>query len=459
MPGETVVCRVSCEACDSFDAELVRIIQGDTHPDGPGYREEPTSVALGGPFPARYQPIETGSYALVEDAAPFAALASFALVAALWPTTPGRGAQTIVARRDPKSGQGFELFVDDRGAIAAEVVTSEGSARVSTARRLIAKRWYRVGASYDAQSGQLSVWQMPKVVHPRVGDQARVTVEAPPGLHQRGVEGPLTIAARRHALREERRFFNGRIDNPAVYSAPLGGLPASAPREAPVAAWDFSIDIPSERIVDTSENGLDGRLVNLPTRGVTGYEWDGESHAWPEAPRLYSAIYFHDDDLYDAGWDEDFVCRIPENLASGVYALRLHTPDSEFYAPFCVRAPRGQKNDVAFLLPTASYMAYANNRIGLDVPETELVCGRLVELTEQDLFMQTHPELGLCFYDLHSDGSGVFYSSRLRPIVDMQPKFVGKLGGAWLQSMAVQCGHAHIGLARASGNAIRRRHG
>lgn len=106
LPGETVVCRVSCEACDSFDAELVRIIQGDTHPDGPGYREEPTSVALGGPFPARYQPIETGS---------------FALVAALWPTTPGRGAQTIVARRDPKSGQGFELFVDDSGAIAAEV--------------------------------------------------------------------------------------------------------------------------------------------------------------------------------------------------------------------------------------------------------------------------------------------------------------------------------------------------
>lgn len=121
LPGETVVCRVSCEACDSFDAELVRIIQGDTHPDGPGYREEPTSVALGGPFPARYQPIETGSFALVEDAAPFSALASFALVAALWPTTPGRGAQTIVARRDPKSGQGFELFVDDSGAIAAEV--------------------------------------------------------------------------------------------------------------------------------------------------------------------------------------------------------------------------------------------------------------------------------------------------------------------------------------------------
>ena len=47
-----------------------------------------------------------------------------------------------------------------------------------------------------------------------------------------------------------------------------------------------------------------------------------------------------------------------------------------------------------------------------------------------DLFMQTHPEIGLCFYDLHNDGSGVFYSSRLRPIVNMQPKHIGHLGGA-----------------------------
>jgi hypothetical protein len=74
-------------------------------------------------------------------------------------------------------------------------------------------------------------------------------------------------------------------------------------------------------------------------------------------------------------------------------------------------------------------MAYANNRIGLDVPETEIVGGRLIQLNPIDLFMQEHPEIGLCFYDLHSDGSGVFYSSRLRPIVNLQPKHIGHLGG------------------------------
>jgi len=43
--------------------------------------------------------------------------------------------------------------------------------------------------------------------------------------------------------------------------------------------------------------------------------------------------------------------------------------------------------------------------------------------------MQEHPELGLCLYDLHNGGSGVFYSSRLRTIIDMQPKHIGHLGG------------------------------
>ncbi|MGI9331702.1 MAG: N,N-dimethylformamidase beta subunit family domain-containing protein [Gammaproteobacteria bacterium] len=438
MPGESLSCRVSCEGAGTFDAELVRVVQGDTHPDGPGYREEVVSAELGGPFPARIQTIEPGSFAIVEDAEPFAALTSFATVAAISPTTPGKGAQTILARRDRESGHGFEMYIDADGAVAAEVVTAQGSARVSTTCALTRKRWYTVAASYDAETGELCVRQEPKVGYPQVGDRASRTVAGPRGLSQSGVGSALTIAARAGTGRCERRIFNGRIDNPKLYAGPLLADPRSAPGSdakavsgKPVAAWDFSLDIPSQRIRDVSGNELHGTLVNLPTRGVSGYAWDGTAHDWPNAPGHYSAIHFHDDDLYDVQWEEDFELRVPQDLASGVYAVRLYTDSAEFYTPFCVRSTSaGQDNAVVFLLPTASYMAYANNRIGLDVPETELVCGRLVELTESDLYMQTHPELGLSFYDLHGDGSGVYYSSRLRPIMDMQPKFVGKLGGA-----------------------------
>jgi N,N-dimethylformamidase len=42
-------------------------------------------------------------------------------------------------------------------------------------------------------------------------------------------------------------------------------------------------------------------------------------------------------------------------------------------------------------------------------------------LEKTDVFLQEHPEFGLSTYDNHSDGSGVRYASRLRPILNMAP--------------------------------------
>jgi N,N-dimethylformamidase len=204
-----------------------------------------------------------------------------------------------------------------------------------------------------------------------------------------------------------------------------------AKRNGLVASWDFSIGISTEQISDTSGNELHGRLVNLPTRGVAGNVWNGDELNWQNKPAHYAAIHFHEDDLYDCAWQTDFEFRLPDDISSGVYAIRLHAESEEYYIPFAVRPPRGTKTaQVVFILPTASYMAYANNRIGIDVPETEIVSGRLLQMNPIDLYMQSHPELGLCFYDVHNDGSGVYYSSRLRPVVNMQPKHIGHLGGA-----------------------------
>jgi N,N-dimethylformamidase len=431
-PGESIVAHVSCEGGGTYDAQLVRVIQGDVHPDGPGFREELIPVDLGGPFAARFQSIETGSYAVVDDCGRFTELSSFGMSFAIWPTTPARGTQTLVARRDAVSGYGIELVIDDEGVLAATLSSAEGQVHVRSDAVLIARRWYRICLSYDADAGRLILIQQPELSYPLVDDAAHVVVDAPRGLRQNEVRAPLTFAARAHSRHTERQHFNGRIDNPVLARVPLSypTTAASCAAHEIVAAWDFGIDIPSQRIVDTSGNGLHGWLLNLPTRGVSGIGWNGECHTWPHDATGYSAIHFHDDDLYDAGWNESFRANIPGDLGSGVYALRLFTDEDEFYLPFCVRkAAAAHCANVVFLLPTASYMAYANNRIGLDVPETELVCGRLVELHAGDLFMQTHPELGLSFYDLHSDGSGVYYSSRLRPVMDMQPKWVGKLGG------------------------------
>jgi N,N-dimethylformamidase len=55
-PGESIKVMVSCDGLETYDVELVRVIQGDINPDGPGYREEPISLDLGGPFKGRYGP-------------------------------------------------------------------------------------------------------------------------------------------------------------------------------------------------------------------------------------------------------------------------------------------------------------------------------------------------------------------------------------------------------------------
>ena len=44
-------------------------------------------------------------------------------------------------------------------------------------------------------------------------------------------------------------------------------------------------------------------------------------------------------------------------------------------------------------------------------------------MNASDLYLNEHREYGQSTYSCHSDGSGVCYSSRLRPILNMRPKY------------------------------------
>ena len=440
-PGEAVEIKVSCEGLNRYEAELVRIIQGDINPQGPGYREDAVDLDLGGPFEGRFQPLHPGSYGIVEDNAAFRALSTFTVFAAIWPTMPGDGPQTVLARRDPLTGAGFELFLNEAGALEFSVDFGGAEASsVSTEEPLLVQRWYLVAASLCPEDGRMIVTQRRLAPHPLPADAATVTREGRCSAVPSHVAAPMTVAARPAMDRPAERHFNGRLERPSLYASVLepedmiAKLDAQSESARDVdlgAAWDFSIGISTDRMVDVSPRHVHGVLVNLPTRGVTGRHGGGDAFCWVQTPERYAAVHFHDDDFYDAGWDTDFSFEIPNGIRSGLYAVRLHAAEDEFYVPLAVLPPReGPTASAAFLLPTASYMAYANNRIALDVPEAEIVIGRLLEHKKHDLFMQEHPELGLCFYDVHNDGSGVFYSSRLRPVVDMQPKIIGALGGA-----------------------------
>jgi len=251
------------------------------------------------------------------------------------------------------------------------------------------------------------------------------------------------IAANRGADGQPVAFFDGKIDRPALFATALPHATVRAllmdfePQSRHPglrAAWDFSRRMTTEVIYDVSPFQLHGRIHNAPARAMTGWQWRGQELDWKKRPDLYSAIHFHSTDLYDAGWEVDFSVALPGDLKSGVYAIRL-IPDGieedAYYCVFALRPPRDRLtgNSVAFLFPTCSYLAYANHRLGMDVPGTEIGMGRVVEMDRHHIFLQSNPGIGFSVYEVHGDGSGVFHSSRLRPIVDLQPKVKSFLGG------------------------------
>jgi N,N-dimethylformamidase len=198
-----------------------------------------------------------------------------------------------------------------------------------------------------------------------------------------------------------------------------------------VGAWDFSRQITTEAIEDISPNRLHGTAVNMPARAMKGYNWTGAEMNWRNAPDQYGAIHFHDDDIHDAGWDVDFTLTVPKGLKSGLYAAHVVSGKDEEYMPFVVRArPGTARAKAVFIVPTASYMAYANEHLALDAPIAQLLTGQIPVLYPHDVFLHEHREYGASCYDTHSDGSGICYSSRLRPILNMRPKYASWLGGA-----------------------------
>ncbi|MHC8510048.1 MAG: N,N-dimethylformamidase beta subunit family domain-containing protein, partial [Rhodospirillales bacterium] len=208
-----------------------------------------------------------------------------------------------------------------------------------------------------------------------------------------------------------------------------------------LARWDFSQDMTTVKAVDVSGGGNHGHFVNAPARAMKGAHWDGAFHRWTERPDHYGAVHFHHDDLYDAKWEKAFSWAVPEGFASGAYAMQIicgeNTRDAtlEYHIPFFVRPPRrpagtaGTRNRIAFLAPTASYMAYANHAEHITAREAERVIGRLLQFGHADMYMYDHPEIGLSLYDSHLDGSGVCYSSRLRPVLNFTSQYHSWLGG------------------------------
>ena len=445
-PGEPIEFKVCSEEPGTYRANVVRLIHGDTNPAGPGFLEEELGAEADGEYEARFQPTDCGSCVVVEDGGRLRLDGAFTLHAFVMPTTPGKADQGILGRYASASSTGYALVLED-GGLALRV---DGET-VKTGAAFYPWCWYSVAAVHDG-SGRVTLYAKSVVnsanslLSPIVPIPGEAVVEAtvPGGPGDSGTAFTIGGLGREAGSAWVDSHYNGKVDRPKVWGralsqAELDSITAGgeAPADGLLASWDFSADIDGDRITtdratDAGPNGLHGRCVNFPARAMTGWNWQGVNEVFHHAPAEYGAIHFHEDDLEDSGWETDVAWTVPDDLRSGIYALRLRQGEAEDWIVFVVLPPRGTaRSKAAFLVPTASYLAYANEHIAHDVPVAQSIFGHTPVIAEQDFWLYGHSEFGLSTYDVHTDGSGVHSSSAKRPIAGLRPKFRTAIGGPW----------------------------
>ncbi len=405
--GDTIEFKVSSISAEPFTARLYRSISADPNPAGPGIIERAVPSAMDGSYPSRLQTFHPGSYAIAGAALPSSAEGGFRLSALIWPTLPQKGEQVRGGQAILSCGD-ITLMIDESGAIAGQA----GERRVCSSEPLKTRAWYRVSLSYDAASGALTVSQEP-IKH---GHEAHGSINVPGLL----LAGKPMIAAMENALAARPgcppeaigAHFNGKIEAPAIHDG-AGNV---------VAAWDFSQGISTTKIVDTGPHGLHGQLVNLPARAMTGSAWNGDEMCFRHCPEHYGAIHFHDDDIYDFGWQTDFSFTIPDDLPSGAYLARIHCGSHEDSIPFFVCPPLGKpRAKLCVLVSTFTYVIYGNYA---RPAYHESWHTRVAEWDGYPWNPAAHPEYGLSTYNFHSDGSGICHASHKRPLFNVRPGFL-----------------------------------
>ncbi|MFO1349640.1 MAG: DUF6605 domain-containing protein [Gammaproteobacteria bacterium] len=441
-PGERLRFMLSAEGADSATVQIVRLVHGDENPNGPGFIEREVEAPVNGVHGVQKQYTQVGNFVSIADPDHRLTLSgSFTLWAFIWPTTPDKGRQGILTRWSIDADRGYALGINDRGELEFWVGDGHKVDAVHAEVALVPKQWYLVAAAYDAASQRVTLYQesienrysnhLSKIVPLDLRSHVNEALRIRP--HDAKVGFLLGGAHDRNAMRGDfvAQLYNGKIDRCGVLNRALtrfdldqlrqSGAPSS---DTVIAHWDTSAGYTDsgigDEVLDVGPHGLHGVGVNRPLRAMTGYNWNGRDDCFRLAPAQFGGIYFHDDAMTDCRWQPTFEMMLPD-FKSGVYAARVRAGEAEEYIPFFVR-PRAPIAPIAMLMPTCSYLAYANERLALEFPVSQVITGHTVIFHEWDLELHKRPEYGLSTYDHHSDDAGVCHSSHLRPIFNMRPK-------------------------------------
>jgi len=458
-PGENIDFHVSADGTQSADAQLVRIIHGDEHPNGPGYMDEEIESDLNGKWDVKKQFTQLGSYLRVNDPNNLLAIdGDFTVFGYINPSTPNTGAhQWLFCRWDNKTNKGYGVGINKDGYLELVVGNGKEVDYLYSELPLVKKVWYFVGATFNYKTGEATLYQegvvnrynslLGKVVPYDYRSHTKTTFRF---KQVNDPQTPFIIAGAidDHEIRGKfvSGTYAGKIDRHGVCNKVLSKeeLDKICSGEFPdknslVAYWDTTEGHTENGItndvIDTGPNKLNSTGFNHPVRCMTGWNWSGKNDCFRLSPKEYGGIDFHPDAITDAGWDVAKTFTLPENLKSGVYAFRLRAGNGkglgEEYIVFFVRAKK-PKAKICFLVPTASYLAYANEKLSFEAQIIQPMTGQPPTITDIDVEQYKNPEFGLSTYDSFADGAGVCFTSYKRPILNMRPKYrTSGMGITW----------------------------
>jgi N,N-dimethylformamidase len=419
-PGEQLAVKVSSHLEGPYQADCVRVRHADPNPAGPGMKLLPVTVEWAGAYPSRAQRVPRGSYGAAAGTLALGRAFTLLVRVQTWLLRPHRAPQTVLALRLP--GRSLSLIVETTG-FAATIEAEGATARCETGAAPLPRRWYELALTVG--EGRVTLRQTP-LQQTWGADDAGFGEAAMSSTDWNGT-AEIAFGAALDAGGQATAHFNGRVEDPLLLRGTPAGLTLADPvtllASGRVAAWwDFSQAQEGEAILDRGPAALHGRVVNFPARAMRGSRWTGAEQVWRHAPRHYAAIHFHEDDLEDCGWKTDFTLTVPDDMPSGLYGVRLRHGEHWDIIPFHVLPPKGTAcAPIAFLASTFTYQVYANYR-RVEFPEAQLQrrrdwgayawCGNL----DTDYQLST--------YNTHPDGSGIHFSSRLRPIFNIRPGFL-----------------------------------
>jgi N,N-dimethylformamidase len=433
-PGEELAFMVSA-AVEQAEARLVRLVHGDER-SPIGLVEHELDSALDGTWELESQPVHAGSFGVVEG--------SDALTAASGERIAGHvfAFPTLVARAEPQGllaharadgRPGWSFALEAGGDLVLRVLDADGAvcgeARLDAA--VTERAWHALAFSLDRPGGRLDVWSTP-LDGVAVAGATRHATGTLDGARAVRCDGPLLLAAERlvprHGEPRAAGTWNGKLERPLLVAGTLDEtdsvrLAAGAGAREVAASVLVDLDLGSESdtwlLTDRSPLALAARVYNAPMRACTSRAWRGAAIAPPLDRKGYAAIHFHDDDVHHADWRPARAWVVPDDLPSGIYAVRLRGGGAEDRIPFVVRPPReGTTAPVALWLSSFTYAAYANARkclVGKPSPTF------VPEEPSGDRLLARHPEWGGSAYDLHSDGSGISISTLARPVPNLRP--------------------------------------